>query len=138
MEYANGKIYKLVSNVSTDIYIGSTCTDLNKRKFKHKADYKRWKNGKSGFMTSFKLFEIGKVDIVLVESFPCKNKEELHAKERYWIENLDCVNKNIPTRKSIEYYYDHREILLNNLQEKYNNKLYNPLSEFKRLSKIRI
>ena len=32
----NGKIYKVVNDLSDDFYVGSTCTTLAKRKWKHK------------------------------------------------------------------------------------------------------
>jgi hypothetical protein len=34
---------------------------------------------------------------VLVENYPCNSKDELKARERYYIENNDCVNINVPT-----------------------------------------
>lgn len=116
MDYANGKIYKLVSNSIPDIYIGSTASELKKRKSNHKAHYNAWKLGNQHYITSFKLFEAGVVDIVLIEAFPCKNKDELHARERHWIDSLDCVNNKCPTRteeESLElkkkYYIDNKE-----------------------------
>jgi hypothetical protein len=49
------------------------------------------------------------VDIILIEKFPCVDKMELHKRERYWIEKLDCCNKAIPTRTSKEWYKDNKE-----------------------------
>jgi hypothetical protein len=43
---------------------------------------------------------------VLVEKFPCESKDELHARERYYIENNECVNKYIPNRTNAEYRQD--------------------------------
>jgi hypothetical protein len=34
---------------------------------------------------------------------------ELNARERWWIENNECVNKYIPTRTDKEYYEAHKE-----------------------------
>jgi hypothetical protein len=36
------------------------------------------------------------VRIVLIENYPCDSKNELHARERYYVNNIDCVNKNKP------------------------------------------
>jgi hypothetical protein len=88
-------------------YIGSTCRPtLAQRKAKHKGSYKCWKKGTHHFETSFKLFEEDENNVVitLLESYPCKNKDELEARERYYIENNTCVNKNIPTRTRKEYF----------------------------------
>lgn len=96
VNYQNSKIYKLVSNVTTDVYYGSTCCRLSDRLSAHSIAYKRYLNGKGGRYTCFKLFAAGPVQIVLVESWPCNSKNELHARERHWIENNACVNKNLP------------------------------------------
>jgi hypothetical protein len=111
MDYKNGKIYKMISP-SGLIYIGSTCQTLSKRKTTHKADYKKWKAGKRDTATtSFKLLDeaIDDVDIVLLEDFPCERKEQLHARERHWIDNTDCVNKIKPGRTLKEYREDKKE-----------------------------
>lgn len=50
--------------------------------------------------------------MVLIENFPCNDKYELGARERYWIESLICVNKNIPTRTHKEWLNDNREAVV--------------------------
>jgi transcription-repair coupling factor (superfamily II helicase) len=60
-------------------------------------------------VSSFKIIENNNYDIILVEEFPCQNKDQLHARERFFIENTECVNKYIPTRTPKEYYEDHKE-----------------------------
>ncbi len=107
--YQNGMIYKLVSNCTDGIYIGSTCMPLSKRKNIHKNNYKRWKNGKFNYVTSFDLYDIGDVDIVLIEQYPCNSKMELHARERHYIESMDCMNKNVPCRTKKQYYQDNQD-----------------------------
>lgn len=112
MDYKNGKIYRLVSNVSGEQYIGSTTQPLYKRLSYHKKNYKCWKQGKRrDYTTSFKLIETGDVEIILIEDYPCERKEQLHSRERYWIENVEggCVNKCIPTRTHKEYYEENRQ-----------------------------
>ncbi len=65
---------------------------------KHRQNFKQYQNGKHDFITSFKVLENGNFDIVLLENCPCDSKEQLHARERYYIETLDCVNKCIPNK----------------------------------------
>lgn len=110
-DYSKGKIYKLVNSVSNDCYYGSTTQPLAVRKGGHKKNYNRWKNNKSHYVTSFKLFDddYENVDIVLIEKYPCNDKHELHARERYWIENNKCLNKYIPTRTIAEWGKKYRE-----------------------------
>ena len=53
------------------------------------------KNIKHGYISSFKCFEGENIyNIILLENFPCNNKNELLKREGYYIKNLDCVNKN--------------------------------------------
>lgn len=110
MDYKNGKVYKLVSP-SGLVYVGSTCQPLAKRKAFHKKGYIRWKAGKHHYVTSYKLFDesLDDIDIVLLEEFPCETKEQLHARERYFIDCNDCVNKVKPGRTTKEWRNDNKE-----------------------------
>ena len=105
--YQTSKIYKIVSIDSDDVYIGSTTFHLSTRLSKHKSDYKQYLNGKRGYVTSFKILEKNNYDIVLIEEFPCNSKQELHERERYHIENNNCVNKYIPSRTAKEYQQEY-------------------------------
>lgn len=96
MDYANGKIYRLVCNKTGLQYIGSTTQPLHKRKNTHKGHYVNWLQNKRGYVSSFLIIEVGDYDIVLIEKYPCKSREELNSRERYYIEKLDCVNKSKP------------------------------------------
>ena len=92
--YRHGKIYKIVSNKTGLVYIGSTCKTLPQRIAQHERDYKQYlKTGKkyNVYMTSFKILKHGNYQIQLVENVPCKNSKELHAREKYWIEKTNCV-----------------------------------------------
>ena len=97
VNYANGKVYRLVNNVDEKFYIGSTCNPLHKRKNRHKRDAV-----KSPTQPVYKHLNIigwENVEIILIESFPCNSKAELEARERYWIELMKpALNKAIPTR----------------------------------------
>jgi hypothetical protein len=112
VNYSNGKVYKLVSFQSNDVYYGSTCSPLSKRFAGHKSQYKRWKAGKIRHMSSFEIVKHPDTEIILVENVNCASKEALHAAERRYIENNECVNKFIPGRTCKEYHQDNRERLL--------------------------
>ena len=111
--YSNGKIYKLVSDKTDKIYIGSCCVPLYKRLYRHKITYKYFLEGKQGCCSSRELFEIddGNVQICLIENYPCKSKDELERRERFHIENMNCVNRHIPTRSQREYREDNKETI---------------------------
>ena len=123
VNYQNGKIYKLHCLSSTDdkCYIGSTTQTLALRFGEHKKGYKKWKEGKQHYTTSYYLFDTFVDDIVitLIESYPCKSKNELEARERHWIEKMNCVNKRIPTQTNKEYIQKNKEKISKQLKEHY-------------------
>jgi hypothetical protein len=138
VNYENSKIYKIVDNTNGNIYIGSTTEPtLARRLQKHKSHYNQYINGNRNFITSFNIIQNGDYDIILVEK--CNNitsKDELHARERYFIENNNCVNKIIPGRsiqqyklankdKIVEYHKEYKKLHRDIISEKskeYNNK----------------
>ena len=102
--YRNGKIYRIVCNVTGLIYVGSTCQTLSQRLTKHRGYYKELlANPEKKVSTSVKVISGGDYDIVLLEKCPCDSKEELHKRERHYIESIECVNKIIPGRSIKEY-----------------------------------
>lgn len=111
VNYQLGKIYKLIDNTCDKVYIGSTCEKaLSRRLATHKVDYKRFLDGTSNRrLTAFEILQNNNYDIILIEDYPCERKEQLHARERYWIENTICVNKHIPTRTNSEWQKDNFE-----------------------------
>ena len=94
IDYQQGKIYKIECNVTGKVYIGSTCEPILARWLAgHVGNYRCYLNGKSHYVTSFDVLQSGNYDIVLIESYPCNSKDELHVRERYHTNNIDCVNK---------------------------------------------
>lgn len=104
-KYENSKVYKLYDNTNGDCYYGSTVQSLAKRLAVHKSSAKKEGKGKC---KSKSIILNGDYNISLVEEVNCQNKEQLIARERYYIENNDCVNKNIPgrTRQETQKAYD--------------------------------
>ncbi len=144
--YNNGKIYKIISNLTEQVYIGSTVLSLAKRKANHKYNYKRYQEGKCNYTTSFELIKLGDIDIILIEKYCCLNKEELLKRERYFIENSkNCINKTIPIRtdeekkKHIKAYHEINKDKINNRQKKYNEehkeKIYNYQTVYREINK---
>jgi hypothetical protein len=114
VDYNLGKIYKIVCNVTDEIYIGSTCQPtVAHRLAKHVQCYKRFKIGKSNYVTSYQIIEHGDYNIYLIENFPCNNKDELTKREGEIIKQMQndftVVNKNIPGRTYAEYYEQNKD-----------------------------
>jgi hypothetical protein len=121
-DYQLGKIYKIVCNITRKVYYGSTCEPtLARRLAKHMNGYNSFKNGIGRYVTSYSILENDDYYIVLVEKCPCNDKMELHQRERFYIENNECVNKVIPNRTNIEYKRDNKEIIQENAKEYYQN-----------------
>lgn len=115
--YSRGKIYMIESASTGLIYYGSTCNELYKRIGMHRNDYKRFQAGKYRRTTSFDVLQHPDARILLVEAFPCANKQELNAREAHYIRNNDCVNKNIPGRTDVEYYQENKEEILEKMKQ---------------------
>ena len=92
--YANSKIYKLVNDIDDETFIGSTCLPLRKRLSSHKIAAK---SDMSRRMYAH-LSSVGwdTVKIVLIEAYPCSNKDELVRHERRWVDELrPSLNRQI-------------------------------------------
>ncbi len=103
-DYQKGKIYKMESP-SGLTYVGSTCEPtLAHRLAKHKAQYITWKYMNKHYLTSFRLFQEDRdnVKIYLLEAYPCNSRDELHAREAFYMKQIECVNKVIPVRTKEE------------------------------------
>jgi Uri superfamily endonuclease len=107
VNYTLGKIYRITCNKTGLTYIGSCTTSLSARIACHKQQLKKGRN-----CTSFITLENEDFSIILIEDYPCERREQLLARERYWIDNMDCVNKVLPCRTSKEYYQDNREEII--------------------------
>ena len=83
--YENGKIYKLTNNVDSRIYVGSTCSALRFRLHGHKGDSGRRSSTLYNHVNSLSWANFR---IILLENFPCSNKDELNAREQYYIDLL--------------------------------------------------
>lgn len=103
MDYQNGKIYRIICNKTGLVYYGSTTQPLSKRKSCHKGHYGLYLQGKDHYRTSYEVLKNDDYEIVLVEDYPCERKEQLFARERYWIEGNECVNQNRPCKTTEEY-----------------------------------
>jgi hypothetical protein len=110
-DYLQGKIYRIQCNITGDNYYGSTKQkNLSRRLSQHRV----YSNKMS---TSYDIIKRGDYQIILVETYPCKTKYELESRERYYIENNDCVNKIIPIRTAKERYEYTKEYYEKNKDE---------------------
>lgn len=101
VNYKLGKIYKIINDVSKKEYYGSTCRKLSKRMVDHRSCAR---NKKQSILYKY-MDEIGfeHFNIILVENYPCKNRDELLEREAYWIKlKYPQLNDIIPLRTQEE------------------------------------
>lgn len=129
VDYQNGKIYKIVSDKTDYIYIGSTAKKyLCQRLGNHKEDYKAWIKGKKNYCTSFEVLKYGDAKIILIESYPCNSKDELRARENYYQKEYKTNGFNL---------VNFRNAVVDWEMIKQNKKAYKKLYSEKHKEKIR-
>jgi hypothetical protein len=170
INYSKACIYKICCKdvEITDCYVGST-TNLSKRRHNHKD---RCNNRKDkGYNTRVYQFirEHGgwlNWDVIAIEDYPCKNKQELETRERYWLEEIGAtLNKGVPTlisgykeriteyraeyqqknkerikKQRFEYYEKNKERIYKRQAEYYEKnkeRIYKRQAEYKRNNKER-
>ena len=101
-----GYIYKIYDNTNGNVYYGSTIQKLSCRISSHRANYKKISTRPC---KSFEIIKNGDYSYCVVEEVICENKWELCNRERFWIENNECINKVIPNRTKKEYRQKNKE-----------------------------
>ena len=127
--YRMPSIYAIYAAPCMLPYYGSRTMTPAKRRGNHKCTYRRWKEGRGRYCSSFDLFDAVGFDACIfevVEELPddC-SKEQRRMRERWWIENNVCVNRQIPIRtddERIEYqrrYDDEHQVKIAEYQRQY-------------------
>jgi len=100
-----GFTYELRDKTNPDlVYYGSSeLPTLKDRLDIHIQNFKKWKNGKTNYCSSFKILELGNYTPTLLKIVFFTIKWELHEKERKLIEYQTCVNEKIPNRTPKEW-----------------------------------
>ena len=71
--YENGKIYKIVCNITGEVYIGSTKNTLEYRLQRHKMDKT---------CISRNIINRGDYEMKLIKNYPCNSLYELEEEEK--------------------------------------------------------
>lgn len=121
-KYQQGKIYKIVCNITGEVYYGSTILELNVRLSLHK--------NKKNCMSN-KILDRGDYKIEHIKDYPCNNVYELEEEEAKYIRENECINNNIPHRTTKQYREDNRKII----QEKQKEDIKNNPEKYKQKSK---
>ena len=115
IDYSKITIYKIVHKDdihNENVYVGST-TDFKRRKHAHKTccnnpDSKEFNTPKYQFIRDNGGWN--EWSMIEIEKYPCNDKREAEARERYWIEHYQSnLNKVIPTRSITEWYENNKQ-----------------------------
>ena len=104
--YENGKIYKIVCNITNETYIGSTRRSIEKRMNDHRVI--------NNNCESKHIIKRGDYTASLIEDFPCENKQELLWRERHHMECNECINMYLPIISDEERQERERDKYVNN------------------------
>ena len=112
-EYKYAKIYKIVCNITGEVYIGSTINRLKQRLKQH--------TKKPNTCISRNIIERGDYEMILIKDYPCNNKYELEEEEAKHIRNNTCINITIPHRTPKEYKKQYYKNKSEKIKEYYEN-----------------
>ena len=129
-KYNSSKIYKICSNLTDKIYIGSTTQTLAKRLYTHVKDYKQYIRTNIKHITSYEIIKLEDYYITLIEEHNFNNRQQLLNREgeimKLNINNI--VNNRIAgeyQRDKVEYKkqyrVDNKEYLIEKRKENYND-----------------
>jgi len=102
-----GKLYIIkpkLEHTEGDAYIGSTSRQyLSQRWGQHRTDPKRCIN------QLVEKYGLDNLVCELLEEIEYEDKQELFRRERYYIELMPCINKQVPSRTKSEYRKEYME-----------------------------
>jgi len=109
-DYSQGKIYKIISPSTNDVYVGSTVQPLWSRFGSHIRHYRMYQNKNHKYLKSFDIVQFSDSKIVLLEEYNCTNRNQLLAREQEWIEKMmNCINNKPASRSRADYMREFRK-----------------------------
>ena len=115
-------VYTIYSPIQKLAYVGSTSLHIKTRISNHISSYKKG----CSKCSSIRVLQCADYKIDVLERFDedIISIKALKMKEREYIDKQRCagfelVNKNVPARTSLDYYYDHKAKLLEKQKDRY-------------------
>ncbi len=103
-----GRVYKIITAQSNEVYIGSTFNKLKHRFHCHKNDYRRWKSEGARWCSSYELFEkygIENCKMMLIKEYEVIDRNHLSVYETLWIKKLKSINEVEPSGGLLKKQY---------------------------------
>ena len=129
-KYNSSKIYKICSNLTNNIYIGSTTQSIKQRLSEHVKNYKQYIRTNNKYTTSYEIIKLGDYYITLIEEHNYNNKQQLFKREgevmKLNINNIvnnriagECNGDKAEYMK--QYYNNNKEQVTEYHKQHYNN-----------------
>lgn len=115
-------VYTIYSNIQKLAYVGSTSLHIKTRISNHISSYKRGISKCSSIRVlqcaDYKVDVLEKFDddIISIKALKMKEREYI---DKQRVLGFEIVNKNVPARTALDYYYDHRDILIQKQKVRY-------------------
>ena len=109
MDYSKAKIYKVLNDIDSDVYIGATCQPLCKRMANHRSQINAKQRIKYKLYQKMRDLGVEHFYIELIEEVPCENAEQLRAIEGEYIRQYGKLNARIEGRTKKQYTQDTKE-----------------------------
>jgi len=94
INYKNGRIYKIQSSKTKDVFIDSTTQDLSRRMSKLKSNYIIYKDTGNRPSDAYEILKHDDAKILLIEMCPCGSIDELNKRLHEIKEKTkNCINK---------------------------------------------
>ena len=99
----HGKIYKITSSETTDVYVGSTTQSLKTRFCGHRYNYTSYLKGHADYIKSYEVIKYVDAKIELLFEGRFNAVADLHRLEgEYILSTENCINKYVPGRTRSE------------------------------------
>lgn len=110
-DFLDGKIYLLANrNTRKSLYIGSTTKSLDERMKGHIWSFYSDNTKNTPIYVLWRVLGQDEVVIELIESWPCKTKEELFEREGYWQQRYNPFCNVRQAGRSVEQWHqEHKE-----------------------------
>lgn len=117
-----GRIYKITSRQTDDVYIGSTTLQLSERFKTHMMHYRQYVRGNPYYTTSYEVLQYDDARIELIHEGLFDGRKDLERFEGHTIKTTpNCVNKTVAGRTKREYYEDNEDKFKVYKQQWYND-----------------
>ena len=119
-DYSKAKICEIKNNIDDEVYVGSTCVPLGRRMTKRR--YAAKHDETLSLYEKFKELGADLFYIELIEEYPCNSKQELLAREGYYIRERGTINKRIAGRTTRQWHEEHKDGQAKQNHQRYEHK----------------